>query len=83
MTDYRKLYALLCCAIDEVLDPLNEIPAARPYARALQAALLQAEALYTRKIAPPSQCEAPTGRGNPRPILRRTDSHAGVPTCSE
>ena len=53
MTDYRKLYALLCCAIDEVLDPLNEIPAARPYARVLQAALLQAEALYIREAEDP------------------------------
>ena len=46
MANYQKMYALLCCAIDGVLGPLQEIPAAKPYAATLQAALLNAEELY-------------------------------------
>lgn len=46
MADYQKMYALLCAAVDAVIDPLAEIPAARPYAGQLQNALLAAEDLY-------------------------------------
>ena len=44
MTDYAKLYARLCGAIDEVLDELGTIPEARHAQERLQAAILDAEA---------------------------------------
>ena len=43
MADYRKMYAVLCGAIDDVLDDLQTIPLAQPYARQLHSALLTAE----------------------------------------
>ena len=46
MTDYAKLYARLCGAIDEVLDELVTIPVARHARERLQAAILDAEAQY-------------------------------------
>ena len=46
MTDYAKLYARLCGAIDEVLDKLGTIPEARHARERLQAAILDAEARY-------------------------------------
>lgn len=46
MTDYAKLYARLCGAIDEVLDELRTIPEARRAREKLQAAILDAEAQY-------------------------------------
>ena len=46
MTDYAKLYARLCGAIDEVLDELGTIPGAQHAWGKLQAAILDAEAQY-------------------------------------
>ena len=46
MADYRKMYHVLCKAIDDVIDPLERIPLARPYAQHLQNALLEAEEIY-------------------------------------
>ena len=46
MADSEKMYAVLCGAVDGVIEPLERIPLALPYARALRAALLQAESLY-------------------------------------
>ena len=46
MADYRKMYYVLCKAIDDVIDPLENIPLARPYAQNLQKALLEAEEIY-------------------------------------
>lgn len=46
MTDYEKLYARLCGAIDEVLDELGTIPKAQHAWGKLQAAILDAEAQY-------------------------------------
>ena len=46
MTDYAKLYARLCGAIDEVLDELGTIPEAQQAWGRLQAAILDAEAQY-------------------------------------
>lgn len=46
MTDYAKLYARLCGAIDEVLDELGTIPEARHAREKLQVAILDAEAQY-------------------------------------
>ena len=45
MADYQKLYALLCGVIDDVIDPLERIPLALPYAKKLRRALVQAEEL--------------------------------------
>lgn len=46
MADYLKMYALLCKAIDSVVDPLNQIPLAIPYAALLEHARLEAEDVY-------------------------------------
>ncbi len=46
MADYRKMYYLLCKAIDDVIDPLERIPLAAPYAQQLQRVLLEAEEIY-------------------------------------
>ena len=44
--DYRKMYALLCTAIDRSIDPWKRIPQAHPIADALERALLEAENVY-------------------------------------
>lgn len=44
--DYKKMYMLLCSAIDKVIDPLEQVPSARPQAQILRQALLEAEELY-------------------------------------
>ena len=36
MVDYQKMYALLCGAVDDVIDPLEQIPLAIPYASVLR-----------------------------------------------
>ena len=41
MVDYQKPYALLCRTIDNVIDPLMEIPDALPCAVMLRSALEQ------------------------------------------
>ena len=46
MIDYQKMYAILCAAIDEVIDPLETIPLAYREAQKLRAALLAAEEVY-------------------------------------
>lgn len=46
MADYRKMYYVLCKAIDDVIDPLDQIPLAKLYAEQLQKALLEAEEIY-------------------------------------
>lgn len=46
MADYKKMYAVLCKAIDEVIDPLENIPLAIPYVTVLRHALLTAEDMY-------------------------------------
>lgn len=48
MADYQKMYAVLCCAIDKVIDPLDHIPLASPQCKVLRTALLQAEEIYIR-----------------------------------
>ena len=42
MADYQKMYAVLCSAVDEVIDPLERIPLALSSARILRAALARA-----------------------------------------
>ena len=46
MTDYRKMYIVLCAAIDGVIDPLDRVTEAAPYVRKLKRALLEAEEIY-------------------------------------
>lgn len=46
MTDYQKMYTILCAAVDQVIDPLEQIPQARPFAAALYMALERAEDVY-------------------------------------
>ena len=46
MADYRKMYFVLCKAIDDVIEPLERIPLAMPHANHLKAALLEAENIY-------------------------------------
>lgn len=41
MEDYAKMYAVLCGAIDDVIDGLEALPGAAEYAQHLKAALLQ------------------------------------------
>ena len=35
MADYQKMYSLLCRVVDSVIDPLERIPLAAPYADVL------------------------------------------------
>lgn len=46
MADYKKMYTVLCKAIDDVVDDLEKIPLAYLSAKKLQAALLEAEEIY-------------------------------------
>ena len=46
MANYEKMYALLCGAVDDVLDELNRVPSAVASAEKLQKALLDAEEMY-------------------------------------
>ena len=46
MIDYQKMYAILCAAIDEVIDPLEKIPLACAEAQKLRTAMLTAEEIY-------------------------------------
>ena len=46
MADYKKMYTILCGAVDEVIDPLEQIPMAREAVQVLREALLQAESVY-------------------------------------
>lgn len=50
MQDFEKMYAILCGAIDDVIEPLEHIPRARPYAHALTAALPEAEERYLSAV---------------------------------
>ena len=46
MPDYKKMYAVLCKAVDNAIDPLEQIPSAKQIAKSLQDALLEAEEIY-------------------------------------
>ena len=46
MPDYKKMYAVLCKAVDDAIDPLEQIPSAKQIAKSLQNALLKAEEIY-------------------------------------
>ena len=55
MADYRKMYYVLCKAIDDVIDPLEGIPLARPYAQKLQKALKHPKNLNRQILKKPKQ----------------------------
>ena len=59
MADYRKMYTVLCKAIDDVIDPLDQIPLAKPYAEQLQKALLEAEEIYINTTPYAEETEDP------------------------
>ena len=46
VNNYKKMYAILCGAIDDVIEPLRAIPEAYPQMCTLQAALLEAEEIF-------------------------------------
>ena len=46
MADYQKMYAVLCCARDQVIDPWECIPLAYSSANILRSALQEAEEIY-------------------------------------
>ena len=46
VADYKKMYAVLCGAVDNVIDELETIPLALPAATSLRNALLQTEEIY-------------------------------------
>lgn len=46
MADYKKMYAVLCGTVDDVIDELETIPLALPAATSLRNALLQTEEIY-------------------------------------
>lgn len=46
MTNYKKMYFILCRAADSVIEPLKNIPSAKAYAEELYTALLEAEEIY-------------------------------------
>ena len=48
MPNYEKMYAVLCGAVDDVMDELARIPLASPAVERLHAALEQAEEIYIR-----------------------------------
>ena len=52
MADYEKMYAVLCGAIDDVIEPLERIPLARSSAAILRSALLRAEEIYVQTPPP-------------------------------
>ena len=72
MADYRKMYYVLCKAIDDVIDPLEGIPLARPYAQKLQKALLEAEEIYItttpRKRTIPRSFKSKQTNNRERPV---------------
>ena len=46
MTDWRKMYIVLCDAADRVIEPLEKLDGARPWTGLLHEALQEAEEIY-------------------------------------
>ncbi|MBQ6431207.1 MAG: hypothetical protein IJJ99_04965 [Oscillospiraceae bacterium] len=59
MADYRKMYMILCAAIDDVIDPLERIPLAHFEVEKLRAALLSAEEVYIDSSPDSEETSAP------------------------
>ena len=66
MADYQKMYAVLCSAVDEVIDPLERIPLALSSARILRAALHG----QRRSISAPLRRRSPNRLGYGKVRLR-------------
>ena len=49
--DYRRMYITLLKAVDSVIEPLGEIPLARPSVCALETAMLDVERIYIETSA--------------------------------
>lgn len=49
MADYRKMYAILCGAVDDVIEPLEKIPLAHDAVQTLRRAMLEAEEVYVSR----------------------------------
>lgn len=59
MADYKKMYAVLCGAVDQVIEPLEQIPLAWPSAQILRNALLRAEDIYVASTTYAQETEDP------------------------
>lgn len=70
MADYRKMYAILCAAIDDVIDPLERIPLAHFEVEKLRAALLSAEEVYINSSPDPEEA----GTTSIIPLKRSNDN---------
>lgn len=46
MEEYRKMYSILCAAVDSVIEPLERVAEAAPWTAVLRKALLDAEEIY-------------------------------------
>ena len=62
MPDYQKMYAVLCGAMDDVIDPLEQIPLACPSAAILRTALLHAEEICLQTSQPASPLSFPSAK---------------------
>lgn len=59
MADYKKMYIILCDAIDNVSDALESIPSARHISEALTSAQLKAEEVYIQTCSRLEQTDDP------------------------
>lgn len=46
MADYKKMYAILCCAMSDAIDQLEDVPSAIETCRMMRNAMRQAEEVY-------------------------------------
>ena len=66
MENYAKMYAVLCGAIDDVIDELERLPEAAGCAQRLKDALLQAEEIYCSGEKVPEEKSFPFGGAGSR-----------------
>lgn len=57
MPDYEKMYRHLAQAVASAAEALGQLPAARPYARALLNALLESDDIALASAQPEEACE--------------------------
>lgn len=48
MPDYKKMYVVLCGAIDKAINPLEQISEAEQISKSLKDALIEAEEIYIK-----------------------------------
>lgn len=51
MADYQRMYTIMCAAVDDVIEPLEQLGLAAAQVRRLRDALLQAEEVYIQTTA--------------------------------